>query len=566
MLHVKGPSIHFASTPLPAAQAAEPIDWRWLLNSVLRRRLSIAVLVLLGMAGASAYVATRAGSFTAQTHLHLTNLKLTFSRDDALFAETQLDPTFLETQIQLMRSEKVAFSVVDALQLTEAEGDKAVQSLKQRLQALLAEYLPHDLAPSQAPEAADDGSPRREAMRQLQRGLSVERAGMSNIVTLRYTAPDPVQAARIANAFARAYIDDQTAARIESAQSASIWLRERLRDVGPKTRIVAQALPPTETSNPRGLLLVALAGLIAAGLGVSLALLRQLFDRKVRTPEQVVAASGAACLGFLPHLKVRRRLRLWRSKPPAEGTVPVIPRHCWASRNLNSSAAAALDHARVAIDGALGRSEARWIGVTGTFPGEGTSTVAANLAHLMAARGERVLLVDCNGADPSLSRILAPKAKLGLTDDLRADEGSVRDVLIEAVLTDPTDGMGFLPLGSACADGRHPPLWSGEMSRCLQAASASYDTIVCDLPALSAAAEVRAASRFLSGFILVVGWGSPSEEHLRIGVDGAGAFRDRLLGAVFNRVGVADLGRTGSPTATFLKQGAPARLHAGAVR
>lgn len=550
MLHVKGPPIHFADAPLPAPRAADPIDWRWMLNAVLRRRLSIAGLALLCMAGAAVYVVTRAGSYTAQTHLHLTNLKLTFSRDDALFAETQADPTFLETQIQLMRSEKVAFAVVDALGLDKAVPDKPPEGLTQRLRALLPDFMPR----ASAPPPTEEGGPRREAVREVQRGLAVDRAGMSNIVTLRYTAPDPARAALIANEFARAYVDDQTAARIESAQSASIWLRERLRDVGPKTRIVARALPPTETSNPRGILLIGLAGLIGTTLGVSLALLHQLLDHRVRTPEQVAGATGAACLGFVPTLKVRRSFRFRRRKPLDERTVPDIPRLSWAARHPGSSAAAALDHARVAIDGALVRPEPRWIGVTATFPGEGTSTIAANLAHLVAARGGRVLLVDCNGADPALSRTLAPKARLGLLDCL-GDEGRLGDV----VFRDPGDGMAFLPLGSGPAGGRRPAIWSGDMVRCLEAAGRAYDTVICDLPALAAQAEVRAAARFLSGFVLVVGWGRPSEEHLRIGAASAGGFRDKLVGAVLNRVGPSDLGRTGSPSATFLKHAAPRR-------
>jgi Mrp family chromosome partitioning ATPase/capsular polysaccharide biosynthesis protein len=552
MLHVKGSSIGFPGSPALDPPAADPIDFRWMLSAVLQRRTSILLIVILCMAAAATYVVVRPGSYTAQTHLQLTNLKLTFSRDDALFAESLLDPTFLETQMQLMRSEKIAFGVVDNLRMASAAPTEPSMGLAGGLMGKLRGLLPASLPSETAQPRTDEGDARREAMKRLQRSFAVERAGMSNIVTLRYTAPDPTEAAQVVNEIARAYVEDQTNARVESAQSASIWLRERLRDVGPKTRVVARALPPTETSNPRGILLVGLAGFIGAGFGISLALLRQLFDRTVRTPEQVVSASGAECLGFVPRLKIRRLPWRIRRGAPAQGALPVVPILCWASQNPASSAASTLDHVKVAIDGALGRPEPRWIGISATFPGEGASMIAANLAHLIAARGERVLLVDCNCTNPSLSRTLTPGARTGLIGCL----GDEEECLADAVKEDATDGMHFLPIGEPHPGGRIPTIWSSGMGRLLGSLAPSYDYILFDLPALITVAEVRAASRHLNGFILVVEWGRTNEEHLRIGIRSAGAFQDKLLGVVINRVGAPDLGRTGSPAAAFLKRGA----------
>lgn len=546
MLHVKDPMIGLAGAAPPAD---EPIDWRWMLNAVRRRRLSVVVMMILCMAAASAYVVTRTNTYTAQTLLHLTNLKLTFSRDDALFAESLLDPTFLETQMQLMRSEKTAFTVVDTLQLASTEPPEPAGGLTLWLRDIKAGYA--SVVPSQ-PRRGPEVDARREAVKALQRGFTVERVGMSNIVTLRYTAPDPDQAARIVNEIARAYVDDQSAARIESAQSASIWLRERLRDVGPKTRIVARALAPTEPSDPRGFLLVGLAGLIGATFGVSGALVRQLFDRTVRTPEQVVAASGAECLGFVPKLKVRRFFRRARRGPGAEGALPDAPLLSWAARNPASSAASTLSHAKVVIDGGVGHAGPRWIGVTSTFPGEGASTVAANLAQLIAARGQRVLLIDCDAANRTLSKTLSPEPRTGLIECL----DGTGTPLSAAVQHDEASGMHFLSIGQGVKGGQIPTVWSAGMGTLLGSTGASYDYVICDLPPLASVAEVRASARYLTGFFLVVGWGRLESEHLRIGVGAAGAFRDKLLGVVLNRVGIPDLGRTGSPVAAFLEQAA----------
>src|SRR6266852_4306067 len=72
---------------------------------------------------------------------------------------------------------------------------------------------------------------------------------------------------------------------------------------------------------------------------------------------------------------------------------------------------------KLAID-SMNRSGRRnqVIGITSTQPDEGKSTVAAALALLMAHAGARVILVDCNLRNRSLSAALAPAAAFGILD------------------------------------------------------------------------------------------------------------------------------------------------------
>ena len=56
------------------------------------------------------------------------------------------------------------------------------------------------------------------------------------------------------------------------------------------------------------------------------------------------------------------------------------------------------------------------IGFTSSLPNEGKSTIAASLALLVAQAGARVILVDCDLRNPSLTRKLAPGAELGILD------------------------------------------------------------------------------------------------------------------------------------------------------
>ena len=57
--------------------------------------------------------------------------------------------------------------------------------------------------------------------------LSVEPHERSRVIAIHYTAENPATAARLANAAAQAYIDDQIAAKTEQTRRANAWLQDR---------------------------------------------------------------------------------------------------------------------------------------------------------------------------------------------------------------------------------------------------------------------------------------------------------------------------------------------------
>lgn len=551
---------------------SDEIDFGWLICAVRRRLWGIILLSVLGATLAAGYVTIRTSNYTAFTQLQLTNLKLTFSRDDAFYAESQSDPTFLETQIQIMRSAKIALATVDNLQLatSQSSGDPDKKD-GSGLGGLIAADGPLGeggpfgwlrstfelLASSNqnaasSPVSATDplGEARRAALKKFQRSYSVERVGLSNIVEIRYTAPDREQAARGANELAQVYIADQQAARIEAAQSASIWLRERLRDVGPRARIVAAAVPPMDKSDPRGVLIVAI-GLIAGGvIGVAFALFRHFLDNTVRTPEQAEAATGVECLGIVPKLKGRSRRGRLKPASGEKGIEAGAPLMDEALRNPFGRLARTLHNTRIAIDDTLGGKGARCIGVTSTYPGEGVSTIAVNLARSLAASGERVLLVDCNATRPTLSSALAPKERRGLIDFVQSNEESIE----EFIHSDPDGTLRFMPMGGEGVTPVRDLLWTDARPKFLAAANRDFDYLVCDLPPLASIGDVRGATAHLDSFVFVLGWGKVDVDHLRVGIRSAGAFRGKLAGLVMNRASPVGLRQTASPGAAFFSR------------
>lgn len=58
-------------------------------------------------------------------------------------------------------------------------------------------------------------------------GLDIVPSEMSRVITVRYTSTDPEVAARLANAAAQTYIDDQISGKFEQTEQANAWLQER---------------------------------------------------------------------------------------------------------------------------------------------------------------------------------------------------------------------------------------------------------------------------------------------------------------------------------------------------
>lgn len=515
---------------------------RWRRTPILLSTLLFALLAL-------AYLVIRTPSYTAQTQLLVYNAKLAFSREDALFAESQLDPTFLETQIEILKSDKIALDVVNRLGLAAPQEAQSKQA-RLDLRALLR-------LPSKSLDEPKDESEarRRAALQDFEARLSVERVGLSYVVAVSYTASDPEFAARAANETARAYVADQDAARVEAAQSASAWLRERIRDLGPRTRIIAPASPPANKSSMSGLLVLAIAMGAGFAIGVGIAFSREFLDHSVRTPEQAIEATDADCFGIIPKLRARRRSSRKDVGAHERSISDVAPLLSHAIDHPLLPFWNTLRHVKAAADVARHSRELASIGVTSTYDGEGKTTTAANLARLIASMGERVVLIDANPHDGALSRTFSPRAGTGLIDFLESGGDEIK----EHVWLDPRTGMHFLPVGGEEDRYRRSDvIWSAGMTRLLERVARDYDFAVFDLPPLASPADLRAAAELLNHILLVIHWGQVTEEHVEVGLASTGSLKRKLLGTVLNNVDVVALKRLASPAGTFLARGAAA--------
>jgi uncharacterized protein involved in exopolysaccharide biosynthesis len=163
-----------------------------------------------------------------------------------------------------------------------------------------------------------------------------------------------------------------------------------------ETRVIGAATAPKIKSSPRASIVLAIAGLIGVFLGRAIAVLQEALDRAFRSTRQIQEVLNANCLAVLPLLNASPRSPAFRlprlQRQDAERGVvsPSEPNDVFRHAALKpfSPFAESFRSIKVAADIGAADQQNRVIGVTSTMPNEGKSTVASNLAELIAHVGK----------------------------------------------------------------------------------------------------------------------------------------------------------------------------------
>jgi polysaccharide biosynthesis transport protein len=306
-------------------------------------------------------------------------------------------------------------------------------------------------------------------------------------------------------------------------------------------RVLSPATAPLKKDRPKRMLLLAIGAIGGTLLGFGGAIGFELVDRRLRTRRDVEELTGIQCMGFVPMMADKKfeaaAVKAAQDPHPSRARMPCD----YVVRAPFSVGTEVIRGIKIAADQANEGDGARVIGVISALPGEGKSSIAANLAHLIAQSGSMVLLVDGDLRSPSLSRLFTPDASEGLPDVLlgRASRQSVTYNL-------PPLPLDFIPARTALnlqhSDGL---LASSAMKHFLDECRAQYTYIVIDLPPFVPVVDVRAAAHLIDGFALVIEWGVTSREVIGDALATMPAIWERIFGSVLNKVSLSQLKRYG---------------------
>ena len=159
------------------------------------------------------------------------------------------------------------------------------------------------------------------------------------------------------------------------------------------------------------------------------------------------------------------------------------------------------------------------------------------MATLIAQGGARVILLDCDLRHPSLSRVLAPDADAGFVDVVAGKLD-----LADAIWTDPTTQMEFLPAGASVPNATE--MLASEAAKSLfDKLQIEYDYVIVDLAPLIAGMDVRVTSDLINSYLLVVEWGATKIDAVQYALRAAPSVHANIVGVVLNKVDMAAMGR-----------------------
>jgi succinoglycan biosynthesis transport protein ExoP len=135
----------------------------------------------------------------------------------------------VESQLEIMRSEKLALEVIKTLHLADNTSEQGAL-ISSANPGLVFEHT-------------------RNLLSIVQKRLTVKRLGIAWIIDISYEDTDPYRAAQIANAFAEAYIADQFDAKYQITRQASSWLEGRAKEMREQLQAAQRAIVEFKSKN-----------------------------------------------------------------------------------------------------------------------------------------------------------------------------------------------------------------------------------------------------------------------------------------------------------------------------
>ncbi|MFU7527434.1 GumC family protein [Qipengyuania sp. ASV99] len=238
------------------------------------------------------------------------------------------------------------------------------------------------------------------------------------------------------------------------------------------------ALVPSSPYAPSLLQNLGLALVLGVGLAAGLAVLREMFDDRIRSLDEVEQKIDLPLIGHTPHV--------------SEKDIDV------ESSNNFTSLMEAYASIKAAIEFSLPRSR-NVLQLTSTHESEGKSTTAVVLAELFARSGRKTLLVDADLRRPSVARLLElERPQIGLVEVLYG-HAKLEDAIVKGV----HDNLEVLPIGSV------PPnpteiLASDEMRDFIAKVRDEYSMVIFDSCPVLGLADAPLLARLMDGTIFVL--------------------------------------------------------------
>jgi capsular exopolysaccharide synthesis family protein len=278
--------------------------------------------------------------------------------------------------------------------------------------------------------------------------------------------------------------------------------------------VLTPAEEPESPASPNTVANLVVGGLIGLLGGIALALTRDHLDDAVGSKDQAEDVTRVPTLGLIP-----KGVRGSAAIDLISVTEPTSPA-AEAYRSLRTSVKF------LSLDISV-----KTILVTSAAASEGKTVTAANLAAVLAQRGDRVLLVGADLRRPRVHRLFGAPQSPGLTTVLLGDASPASAIYA----VDEVPGLHVMAPGST------PPnpaeLLDSSRTRDLFALIAdTYDSVIIDAPPVLPVTDAQILAGLADGVLLVVAYRETSRRGLARAIELLGQVDAPLVGSVLNLV------------------------------
>ncbi len=221
---------HQESATQPPGSGTPDLRNIWLIFK--RRWRILACAVIAGLAAMGLWLALTTPIYTATATVLIDPRKANAIKSDAIVSDLELDVNTIATEVSLVKSFSVSKRVADRLKL-DTHPQFGLAAPKFSFIGWITGFFSGASEPD--PGAPEVGGPRYlypaetlKAIDRLKDGADARRLTTTYFIEISFSHSDAELAAKIANALAEAYLDEQTEARRRAGQKAVNWLGERL--------------------------------------------------------------------------------------------------------------------------------------------------------------------------------------------------------------------------------------------------------------------------------------------------------------------------------------------------
>ena len=256
-------------------------------------------------------------------------------------------------------------------------------------------------------------------------------------------------------------------------------------------------------------------GLIGAFLWCMIIACMALLKNTIHNEEELKRIVNLPCIGQIPNIKISNR-----------HSCPLISRE-----KSNAGFVESVRLLRVRVEKAMEETGKKVLLVSSAIPGEGKTTVSVNLATSLAQKGKRVLLIDCDLRNPSVTKALQLSSKNSMPEYMQG-KVTIKDMIQNT----PQENLFVISGGAGSGNGMIMELQRERTMRLILVAKKFYDYVILDTPPCSLLADAAEIANLAECGLMVIRQDYAAKEQIMDGIQRLSDSDLQLVGCAFNGV------------------------------